>query len=124
METGRQRFARLVTALEDLASQEAGCARSRDFESLKEVQQRAGEIVAALLEHSTERVDPAVRERLAAVVKQREATAAEIQIELDVTKAKLDSLQVSQRRAAQVAPVYGGGGIKSRQSSGFTACKA
>ena len=106
-----------MAALEDLASREAVCARTRDFENLTDLQQRAAEIVAALVDFGADGIDPAVRNRLAAVVRQRETTTAEIQVELDLIKAKLDSLQVSQRRAAQVAPVYGGGGLKSRQLS-------
>ena len=47
----------------------------------------------------------------------RERTASQIQIELDATRTKLDSLQVTQRRAAQVAPAYGVGAVQRRQLS-------
>jgi len=107
METPKQRFVRLVAALADLADQEGASVRIRDYATVVSLQARAGVIVAELMSVATDLADPPTRERLAAIVKLRQATARTIQQQLDVTKEQLTALQQSLRTVAKVAPVYG-----------------
>lgn len=107
METPQQRCARLVAALEDLVDQEVASVRMDDFETVAALQQRAAPIVAELATHGPARISGTVRSRLATVVERREKGVLQMQRRLDDTRKRLEQLDQSSRRAAQIAPVYG-----------------
>jgi hypothetical protein len=107
METPTQLCARLAVALDDLAGQEAVCIAMRDFGAVKELQARAAPLVDTLTLHAPQVTDAAVRQRIAAVIRRREESIAQIGAELERTRGELAALQSKQRRVAKVAPVYG-----------------
>ncbi len=112
METEAQTCSRLVTALEDLADQEAASMRSRDFAAVVEIQKRAGPLVRHLAEHGPRVADAAFRRRVSAVIQRREMNEAWLSAEIEKTREQLHVLDAGRRRAAQVAPVYGHVGFR------------
>ena len=115
METPQQRCTRLASTLGDLADQEAACVRAGDFDSITALQQRAAVIIQELTANGALAADSQTRRQLATIVEKREKTASEIQTRVQRTQEKLDALDVSRRRASQVAPVYGRGGVERRK---------
>lgn len=109
MESTHQRAARLIAALEDLVDQEAVCFRSRDLDAVNDIQTRAAPLVDALVADATRITDQKLRSRLAAVVARRNETAAAVAVHVQAMKDEIDRLQTTQRRASQIAPVYGRG---------------
>ncbi len=107
MESPHHECARLVQALEDLADQEAACVRMHDFATVIELQGRAAPIVAHLAARGPAAADAAIRQRLSEVIRRREETAAQIQVQLERTREQLDAVQSRRRRVDQIAPVYG-----------------
>lgn len=108
METPGQRCARIVAALEDLVSQEAVALANDDLAMVLELQDRTAPLIEFLatagLAHATA---PGMRGRIAALQERRALTAARLAVELDRTRAELQETLLGQRRAAQIAPVYG-----------------
>lgn len=109
-ESPSEKCARLVVALEDLASQEAVCLKSRDFAAVLSIQGRVEPIIGYLSQHAAD-VDPAVRDRIAVVLKLRHESGEWLAEELGKTRAELDALEAKKRRVAVVAPVYGKGPV-------------
>ncbi len=107
-ESSRQHCARLVSALADLADQEAASLRARDFAAVLEIQRRAAPIVADLESTGPAAADQSLRNQLSAVLRLRENTVRELQAQIEDAKQQIDSLDVSKRRVSKVAPVYGG----------------
>lgn len=108
METPTQMCARLVTALEDLVAQEAVCLQTRNFAAVVSIQDRALPLIELLVAHAADVLDPQLRERISAIIERRHETGAWLTAELERTRMELHAVQAGQRRAAQVAPVYGG----------------
>lgn len=106
MQTSAQRCARLVAALEDLAAQEEASLRAKDFAAVASLQARAGAVVADLVSRAGE-VSAVLRARIIAVLEQRERSSARLAEAIAETREALRETDRSQRRVAQVAPVYG-----------------
>lgn len=108
METPAQRCARIVGALEDLVSQEALALENGDIAAVLDLQDRTAPLVEFLttvpLSHATA---PGIRGRIAALQERRAQTEARLRVELDRARAELQETVLGQRRAAQIAPVYG-----------------
>ena len=101
-----QTFARLLTALEDLLTQEAVLLQVADYPGVLALQQRSAPLVdrlASLAAHA----DAAVRRRVAAVVARRAEAMELLAAEITRTRVELSDMQASQHRAARIAPVYG-----------------
>ena len=109
--------ARLLTALEDLAAQEASALDARDFVAAVAIQQRAAPLVEHLALHGPAIADedPAFRARVEAFQSRRRQTGEWLATQVERTREELRQMQASQRRVAQVAPVYGRGSQASRQ---------
>src|SRR4051794_4832065 len=107
METPAQMCVRLVTALENLAAQEAACLQNRDYAAVVQIQERAAPLVEHLAAHGPEVADGKLRARIAALLQQRHENGVRLSAEIGRTRQQLQDLQATQRRAAQVAPVYG-----------------
>lgn len=108
METPAQRCARIVMALEDLVSQEAMALANGDISMVVELQERTAPLIEFLatagLVHATA---PGLRGRIAALQERRAETSARLAGEIDRTRSELQETLLGQRRAAQIAPVYG-----------------
>lgn len=106
-ETPKQRGVRLASALEDLVAQEAACIEAGDLNGVADIQARTAEVVHELAA-CAEALDSRTREAIATVLRRREASLANLAGHIARTRRELDDLQATQRRAAKVAPVYGG----------------
>ena len=108
MHSPGQPAARLAAAFEDLAAQEEASLRAKDFVAVASIQLRAAAVVTALVARAAE-VEPRVRARILAAQARRERTSAWLAGEIDETRQALRETDRSQRRVAQIAPVYGRG---------------
>lgn len=117
METAAQACARLVTALEDLAAQEAVCLQTRNFDAVVSIQNRAAPLVEHLAKHGPEVADDELRNRIAAVLARRTETGAWLMAEIERTRERLNSLQANQRRVSKIAPAYSQSAGPRRQFS-------
>ncbi len=106
MRDSAQRCPRLVAALEDLAAQEEASLKARDFAAIESIQERLGALVKNLVLHVSG-ADAELRLRIAAVQARRERTSEWLATELARTREELRETEVSQRRVAKIAPVYG-----------------
>ena len=109
METPAQTCSRLLTALEDLAKQEAVTLAARDFATVVKLQERAAPLVELLGTHGPAVADAALRARIAAWLAHRHETGEWLAAQIAQTKAELDKLDTSRRQASRFAPVYGRG---------------
>lgn len=109
--------ARLVTALEDLAAQEAVCLQTRNFGAVISIQDRARPLVEHLAVHGPDVADEALRRRIAALIAKRNESGAWLAAEIDRTREQLHTLEGNRRRVARIAPAYGAGVRSRRQLS-------
>ncbi|MGH7959761.1 MAG: hypothetical protein ACREH8_22490 [Opitutaceae bacterium] len=107
METSVQRWARLITALEDLAAQEAATLQSGRVEDALGIQERAAPLVQLLAAHTADVFDATLRVRIATLLKRRRQTDAWLEEEIESVRGKLQGLSETQFRVARVAPAYG-----------------
>ncbi len=107
METPAQACTRLVAALEELVAQEVACVQARDYAAVISLQQRAAPIVNHLIAHGPDVADAKLRDRIAAIIARRNESQARLATDIEETRQRLTAIEGSQRRAAQVAPVYG-----------------
>lgn len=106
METPVHRLERLVSALEDLTSQESLLLRAGDFAGVVRTQGRAAPLVEAVAGLSTV-AGVSVRARVAEIVARRKRGEELLAGTLAHTSAALKQLQTNQQRLAQIRPVYG-----------------
>lgn len=116
MPSSTQRCARLVAALEDLAGQEEAALRTGEFAAVASVQARTAALLDDLAAHANA-ADERSRERIGAVQARRARTSAWLAEEIERSRAELRQTEVSQRRVARIAPVYGGAPAKARTAS-------
>ncbi len=109
METPAQTCARLVAALEELVAREAATLEVRDFAAVVHLQKRCAPLVEMLGAHQADVTDPALRERIRALIARRRQTGEWLGEQIEKTKQALQETNESRRRIAQIAPVYGGG---------------
>lgn len=106
METPAQMCVRLVTALEDLANQEATTLQARDFPAAVAIQDRAAPLVDLLVAHAGEVDDAALRARIAAFMAKRSRTGEWLAEQMAKVREELQQTNVAQRRVAKVGPAY------------------
>lgn len=109
METPAQTCARLVAALEDLVAREAATLEARDFAGVIEIQKRAAPLVELLGAHADDVTDPALRERLRALLARRHQTGEWLAEQIEHAREALGQAHEGRRRLRQIAPVYGRG---------------
>lgn len=108
MESPAQRCARIVTALEDLAGQEAAALASRDFNAVLALQERTTPLVEYLVTAGANHIrEPGIRSRVTALHELRQRTSESLAHAIADTRSELRRTQASQRRVAQIAPAYG-----------------
>ena len=107
MESAAQTCARLISALEDLAGQEAAALQARDFAAAIEIQDRAAPLVDHLARHARDISDPAQQARLRAVQAKRDRTGEWLAEQIERAREELAQTSAARRRVAQIAPVYG-----------------
>ena len=89
--------------------------QNRDFAGAITVQDRAAPLVALLSAHEADVTDPAVRARVVALHARRQQTGEWLAEQIEAARAELNQTRTSQRRVAQIAPVYGRAGGGSQQ---------
>jgi hypothetical protein len=110
MATPLQTAQRLLSALEDLASQESVLLRSLDLVEAVQIAERAAPLVeelCALVAESPE-VSP-LRDRVEELVAQRRRSAVLLDSHLSRLQTELQRIDEARNRLARVAPVYSGG---------------
>jgi hypothetical protein len=107
METPAQMCVRLVTALEELAAQEAATLEARDFPVVVELQDRAAPLIQLLGAHAADVTDQKLRERVAALIERRNRMGEWLAEQIARVREELKQTEATQRRLAQVAPAYG-----------------
>jgi hypothetical protein len=103
----RQKFHRLVGALDELVAQETATLADRDFATVSEIQERAAPIVAGLAALGPDVADELARARVAGLLARRQHNIDFIEAQLATARDELQALQESTRRVASIAPVYG-----------------
>jgi hypothetical protein len=106
-EAPAQKVARLLSALEDLISQESLAIRSGDFPCVLRTQQRVAPLVECLIGLAASAGD-AARARIAAIVDQRRRSDDWLATALAKGRDELRQMQRSRRQLAKIRPVYGG----------------
>lgn len=107
METAAQTCARLLVALESLASEEAACLDARDFAAVVHVQERAAPLVQLLGEHAPEIADPAIRRRVRDFLQRRHEMGEWLATQIAQTRDRLHELDTVRSRLTRIAPAYG-----------------
>lgn len=108
METAAQRCERIVSALEDLAAQEAASVAQGDFAGVQALHERTAPLVEFLADAGSESLSvPGLRRRLVAVYELRHRSGEALAAAMARTRLELAQTQAAQRRVARVAPAYG-----------------
>lgn len=107
MELPVHTLARLLTALEDLTSQETLLLRSGDYAGMLRIQGRVAPLVEAVADLAAVAGDSS-RVRVAVVIGQRMRSVDRLADRLTHASAELNQVRTHQLRLAQIRPVYGG----------------
>lgn len=103
----RERFHRLLGALDELVSQEANDVAAGDFEAVGAVQRRAAPVVAELAALGPDVANDLARARVAALLARRQHNIDLIETQLATARAELLAVQESASRLGRIAPAYG-----------------
>lgn len=95
-----------MSALEDLAAQEAATLQARNFAGAIAIQKRAAPLVQLLASTAIDEGDD-VRSRIATLVDRRRASDAWLANEIELVRMKLQETGETQRRLTQLSPAYG-----------------
>lgn len=106
METPFQAARRLLTALEDLAEQEAANLRNLDLVEAVQITERAAPLVQKLGELATDPTVAPLRPRVEALIVQRRQSAQLLDSHLARVQSELRRIDEARARLACVAPVY------------------
>lgn len=106
MQSAPQRFNRILSALDELVTQEMVTARAGDYASVDEIQRRAAPLVETLAELGPEAADAAARARVAGLLARRQHNIDFIESQLATAQAELLAVQTSTSRVARIAPAY------------------
>jgi hypothetical protein len=107
METPAQRCVRIVIALEDLVAQEGAALANRDFATMLALQERTTPLVNFLVTNAADASEPGLRARITALHSRRKQNNDSLTAEIERTRTDLQQMQVTRRRVARIAPVYG-----------------
>jgi ABC-type thiamine transport system ATPase subunit len=97
---------RVLSALEDFASQEELLVGAEDYAAVADVQVRMAPLIHFLVEEVAA-ADTAVRQRIASLVSRRDRTGQRLAAEVGKVEDDMVQLELSRRRIARVAPAYG-----------------
>jgi NAD-dependent DNA ligase len=107
MQDRQKTFHRLVSALDELISQEAATVAEHDYEAVRNIQQRVEPVVHAIAELGQEVADEVARARVAALLARRQHSIDVIECQLATARAELMAVQESTSRVSRIGPVYG-----------------
>lgn len=107
MATTAQTCARLMTALEELLTQETACVRHGDFGLLAQLQTQAGPLVDFLGVHGPAAADESLVMRVTRWASQRQSNQALMATEAERLGRELRELEAAGRTVKRVAPAYG-----------------
>ncbi|MEO7597403.1 MAG: hypothetical protein ABIV50_00610 [Opitutus sp.] len=107
MEAPRQKFNRLVSALDDLVTREAATLAEKDYAAVAEIQRSAEPVVAAITDMGSVISDAVARARVAGLLARRQHSLDFIESQLETARSELMAVQESSVRVAKIAPVYG-----------------
>lgn len=113
----RERFHRLLGALDQLVEQEATTLAEGDYEEVGRIQRRAEPVVAGLLELGPDAADELTRARVAALLARRQHNIDLMETQLATARAELLAVQESATRIARIAPAYGRAERPARSSA-------
>jgi len=105
VETPRNKFQRVLGALEDLVAQEELLLLAGDFSALAELQDRAEPLVEFLAAASSV-ADESLRGRVSAVIGRRTVSGKKLSQQIDQVRGDLREIQTSRQRLVQVVPAY------------------
>lgn len=106
MPTVASELGRVVSALEDLASQEELLVNAGDYAEVNAVQERMAPLVRFVVEGMAA-ADASLQRRIAFLVTRRARTQQRLTVELEKIREEIVQLDLNRRRVAQVAPAYG-----------------
>lgn len=116
METATQRSARIVTALEDLAAQEAAGVAHGDFAGVRALHERTAPLIEFLAAAGADTLSThGLRRRLVAVYELRHRSGEALAAAMARTRINLAQTEVTQRRVARIAPAYGHHEVRTPQ---------
>jgi len=116
MEAPREKFNRLVSALDELVTREAATLAEHDYEKVIEIQRSSAPVVDAIAGLGREISDDVARARVAGLLARRQHSIDVLETQLATARAELMAVQESTLRVAQIAPVYGRPSSRSRSS--------
>lgn len=105
METLAQRCGRIAAALEDLVTQESVALRTRDFEAVDTIADRAAPLVEWLSAYA-HAIPAQAAERIAAVQSRRAENLELLTAEMALGREELQQIAAARRRAVQIVPAY------------------
>jgi hypothetical protein len=114
METPVQTAARLLTALEDLAAQEATMLRTLEFVDAVAIQERTAPLVQKLAELAAHPEVAALRERVGELLARRNQNRHYLDTELARLQVELRRVDEARLRLAGLAPAYTTGNASVR----------
>lgn len=120
METSFHRCARLLTALEDLANQEALLISSGDYDGVLAVQERAAPLVAGLALVAGG-ADAALRRRASDLITLRARSREQLAVKIELAREELGAIEASRNRMTQIVPAYRPAAVPARRRQ-FSAC--
>jgi hypothetical protein len=97
---------RVLSALEDLTSQEELLVVAEDYAEVSAVQTRMAPLVHFLVE-GADAADAALWQRIAAFIERRDRTQKRLAVDVEKMREEMVQLELSRRRIARVAPAYG-----------------
>ena len=106
METPLQTAERLLVSLEDLASKENVSLRHLDLVEAVDASERAAPLVRRLAELAAYPEVLTLRPQVAALIEQRQKSAALLDEHLARVQADLRRIDVARARLARLAPIY------------------
>jgi hypothetical protein len=106
MSTNSGQLSRVLSALEDLASQEELLLHAEDYAEVVTVQVRMAPLINFLVAEVAD-ADTAVRARISALVARRDRTQQRLDRDVGKMREEMVQLEASRRRIARVAPAYG-----------------
>ena len=106
MQSESQKFNRILSALDELVTQEMVTARAGDYAAVNEIQRRAAPLVETLADLGPDAADAAAQARVAGLLARRQHNIDFIESQLATARAELLAVQTSTGRMARIAPAY------------------
>ena len=113
METPARQFERVLVALEEIAATEERLLTAKDYAAVVALQQRATPLVALMADY-TGPTDVKLRQQIMALIARRTRSEEQLSRQIKSSRNELSQLQASERRVAQIGPVYGDSSIRKQ----------